>query len=179
MPDSRQGPERRHIDTLAYTGPERRKTPGDRAFELAVAAAASDAAQRVSRVHRVRLVTQAAIAAFAVSFLVNSVIGYIYQQQNVITARDFARTNCSLVKGVSGSMIDFVDTDANLRAAESRLSNNPKVLAGEYKVYGKSLVGRLLYTVDFDEAWAVRRWRSVDERRLRDLASTNCRQAIK
>lgn len=146
---------------------------------MAVAAAASDAAQRVSRVHRVRLVTQAAIAAFAVSFLVNSVIGYIYQQQNVATSRDFARSNCALVTRLSGAMIDFVDTDANLRATEEHLSYQSQVLSGYRKLFGKTELGNLLVEAHSIDQTAINHWRNIDERRLRGLADTNCRQAIK
>lgn len=178
-PEPYDGPERRQVETARYTGPDRRAQPGDTAFERAVEEAASNAAQRVSRVHRVRLVTQAAIAAFAASFLINALIGLIYQQQARTDAAHFAQSNCRLLKDMSGAMVDFVDTDAALRAAESRLSNDPRVRAGDNRVYGKTLVGQLLYVVSFDEAWAVHRWRFEDEARLRALTRVNCAARLK
>lgn len=170
-----EGPERRRIEEPGrYIGPERRATPGDRAFTKAVTEAAAEAAQRVSRVHRVRLVTQAALAAFAAAFIINTALGYLYRIEARRDALGLARTNCSLVTRLSGALSDFVETDANLRASEEHLTYRSQVISGYTKLFGKSELGALLKRSHQIDQRAIYHWRVVDEGQLAALASTNC-----
>lgn len=177
-PTPYNGPERRFVEVEGYAGPDRRATPGDTAFERAVEAAAAEAAQRVSRVHRVRLVTQAALASFAASLLVMVVLGLVYKNEAHTDTRNFSRTNCSLVRDLGYGTADFVETDADLRDREEKLTHQTQVLSGYSKVFGKTELGKLLVQSHQITEHAITHWRTVDEARLRRLASTDRKSVV-
>lgn len=168
------GSERRQIETRAYRGPERRRQPGDVAFEKAVEVAAANAAQRVSRIHRVRLVTQAGVASFTAAALLMAGIGQLYRDSARGDSLTFSRTNCHLVQTLARVTGDFIETDANLRAKQANSSVTTKLI----KDFGKTIPPRDLQAsvnaTNFDNAWTVHRWRYVDERELSRLAATSC-----
>lgn len=147
---------------------------GREAFDKAVVAATRAATQEVARVHRVRLVTQAGLVSFAVACVVFALAAYVVL--NAISSSDAAgrQYNCRLVKSMSDTMSDFVTTDATLRAQEEALGHEQAVVTGENKLFGKTLVGRLLAQAHRVDMAAINHWRNQDVPRLKALAGVDC-----
>jgi hypothetical protein len=168
------GRERRQIETDAYQGPERRRQPGDVAFERAVETAAANAAQRVARIHRVRLVTQAGLASFTAAALIMFGIGQLYRDEARQDSVSFSRSNCRLVKTLARVTDDFIETDASLRTVQAKSAISARLIKDFAKTIPQRDLAASVNESNFDNTWTVNRWRRIDERELNGLVATNC-----
>lgn len=153
---------------------DRLKKLEDEAFDRAVMKATAQVSSNLAKIHRVRLVTQTAVVVALVTASISIALILNFQSQANTNLKHDSAYVCNVVKEVSGTMGDFITSDANLRIEQTKESITGSIAKGFEKIFSKSELFKLAARSNAQSLAVANRWLHVDAPRLDTLAKTNC-----
>lgn len=141
--------------------------------------AAHTAAQDVAAIHRRRLVVQSFLAALLAALLISIPVALVSSNARQHDARANSRYNCRTLRTISGTISQFVASDAKLRYKQQHYAQRARVIAAFSKILDKGLLNDLQARADKIDTDTQAFWTQRLQPRLDHLAGLNCVAAIR